>query len=174
MVDQTLTGSQRQLRASRKRGIGLGGRGGEMTDLIVRTVQERLAEFGRQQVDKNIAQEYDRGAGIAPVVVEMTDTSEVFFLTLDEVYQRHSTSYEPASKLEALDDLLEDAESYLAGQYFEDVYERDGREIYKVLHLSTNRGISVIEASLVSLGSLRRYVGCVKRRVYPEPFRGHS
>ncbi|MFL6145143.1 MAG: hypothetical protein ACJ72N_25170 [Labedaea sp.] len=157
-----------------------------MTDPIVRTVQERLAEFGRQQGDKNSALEYEvttdggvkltvrRGAGIEPVVVvEMTGTSEVFFLILDEVYQRHSTAYEPTSKLEAVDDLLEDAESYLAGRYFEDVYERDGKEIYKVLHLSTNRGPSVIEASLVPLGSLRRYVGCVKRRTYPEPFREH-
>ena len=58
--------------------------------------------------------------------IEMTPTTEFYFLKLDDIYDRVSTAYDLDSKLEEVEDMMEDAEAFLSGNYREDVYEQGG------------------------------------------------
>jgi hypothetical protein len=74
--------------------------------------------------------------GDHPAAVVMHDSTEVFVLELSTCYSTHRTAYDDATKLETIDDLLEELDVYLEGRYYEKVYESaSGEELHRDLYL---------------------------------------
>ncbi|MFB6721903.1 hypothetical protein ACFCV3_17150 [Kribbella sp. NPDC056345] len=75
--------------------------------------------------------------GHRPAAVVMQDSTEVFVLKLSTCYSSYQTAYDDETKLETVDDLLEELDVYLEGRYYEKVYESaSGEELHRDLYLN--------------------------------------
>jgi hypothetical protein len=99
--------------------------------------------------------------------VTMTGTTEAFLLTVDDVYTTAATAYDDESKWEALRDFFECAVAFMERDYYEEIGERKGRVVHRVLHLTVPGGSRSLAASGGWRGSIGRMLGYRKSIVRP-------
>jgi hypothetical protein len=102
-------------------------------------VRDQFEETGRLLVSDQSAASYDvtesdgvsltlvRKSDGAVARVEMTGTTEVYFLDLGGIYRVSATAYDPEEKQENLATFLVCATLFMRGNYVEVIRERKGR-----------------------------------------------
>ena len=101
------------------------------------------------------------------VRVTMTGTTEAFLLNVNGTYVDAGTAYDDESKWDVLRDLLACLVAYLELDYFEEVSERNGHVVRRVLHLTVPGGTRTVAANGGWRGSFGRLLGFRKSIVRP-------
>jgi hypothetical protein len=147
---------------------------------FVDALRERMERLGTSFVRPGFASafEIDERDGVlgllvhravdgSPAGVTMTGTTEVFFLRLGDAYTSVQTAYDDDYRWEVLDDFLGCLGAFLEGDYYEEVGERNGRLVSKVIYLRVPGGPRTISAALGWRARLLGLFGYKKSIVRP-------
>ncbi len=150
-----------------------------MLGSFIGSVRERMERFGASLADSGTASslEVDEDGGLKITIyrdsdqqaasVEMTGTTEVYFLSLAGGYEIHDIAHDAEGKWAILENFLESARAFAEGKYHEEIYERNGKTLLRTIHLRAEDGPRVISTSGGWLAGLNRLLGYKKSVVYP-------
>lgn len=93
------------------------------------------------------------------VGVTATGTTEAFLLDVNGTYVDAATAYDDESKWEALRDLFACLVAYLEFDYFEEVAERNGHVVHRMLYLTVPGGTRAVPAKGRMRGSFGWLLG---------------
>jgi hypothetical protein len=150
-----------------------------MPDAVETSVRERLEGFAASLAEYGVLESFEinqndgvklvaRGTSDGQsVVVEMTGTTEVYLLTLGDIYRTQEIAYDADGKLQALDDLLAVARRYLEKQYCEEIRKRNGDIVSRTIHFVGDDAPASISQSLGWQSKLKALLGSRKTVVPP-------
>jgi hypothetical protein len=130
-------------------------------------VKSRFEEFGLGLTRQGLLASYvvgladgvsltlHRAADGKIATVEMSGSTEVFFLELNGTYRTHATAYESTDKWEVIEGYLGTAASFMRKDYVEEILEQRGRAISRSIRI----GDQVISARSNLSDKLRRVLG---------------
>lgn len=95
--------------------------------------------------------------------ISTTPTREVFFLTLGSYHLSPQTAYDDAAKKNILADMFRYVETYIHGDFREEVLEKSGSKVPVILRLQANEGDIKLTA-LSPFGVLAKRLAGYKRR----------
>jgi hypothetical protein len=149
---------------------------------FVADVRRRWEEVGRSLVAAGVASGFEiTGAddgGVELIVcragdqvrarITMTGTTEVFLLHLGDDYERATTAYEDDDRWEAVDDFVAALTAFMWRDYYEEIDERRGRVVRRVLHLTVPGGEETFTGKSSMGDRLGRMLGHRARIVRPD------
>lgn len=149
------------------------------TDTFLADLRQKMDEVGALSVRSGSALSYEIAAddGLMLTVtraaddriarVAVTGTTEAFLLDIDGTYLDAATAYDDESKWAALDDFFECLIAYVESDCYEELGERNGRVVRRVLHLTVPGGDRVITGASGWRGPFERLLGYRTKIVRP-------
>jgi hypothetical protein len=135
-------------------------------------VRRDMTDVGQSLVRSGAASSFEVAAddgGFVPTVtrtqdahfvrVTVTGTTEAFLLNVNGTYVDAATAYDDESKWDAMRDLFACLVAYLEFDYFEEVGERNGHVVHRMLHLTVPGGTRTVPAKSRLRGSFGRLLG---------------
>ncbi|WP_146231311.1 hypothetical protein [Micromonospora sicca] len=142
---------------------------GEVESVSPASVERAFVRFAEEMVREGFVADFSvetqdlvrlklrRSDDDAPVTLSMTGSGEVFLLNLADAYDTQRAAYDDPDKWDALKELLLIAKGFLSGEYEEELHERRGKVIGRLIRfpeptdtsLSTPRGLRGLFQRLV-------------------------
>jgi hypothetical protein len=126
-----------------------------MESLAASLVRSGVASSFEISEDDGLKLRVHREVDDGTASVTMTGTTEAYILNLNDVYTTARTAYDDDYKWDVLDDFFGCIEAFMERDYHEEIGERNGRVVSRVIYLNVPGG----PRSVSALGGWRAGIG---------------